>query len=135
MTYIDTLSYLDKQGYTVLGNINRTIIEGLDHAKVKFHIITRYYSEKQWPDKLRAIYDTSKGGNDLAAWQMALQILVLYIKICLNEITLFSSKTGTTFCAPNMYFCDFFTKCARKCKIFCIFTVEKHVDSLIRMRK
>lgn len=40
MTYIDTLLYLDKQGYTVLGNINRTIIEGLDHAKVKFHIIT-----------------------------------------------------------------------------------------------
>ena len=40
MTYIDTLPYLDKQGYTVLGNINRTIIEGLDHAKVKFHVIT-----------------------------------------------------------------------------------------------
>ena len=40
MTYIGTLLYLDKQGYTVLGNINRTIIEGLDHAKVKFHIIT-----------------------------------------------------------------------------------------------
>ena len=41
VTYIDTLPYLDKQGYTVLGNINRTIIEGLDHAKVKFHIITQ----------------------------------------------------------------------------------------------
>ena len=40
MTYIDTLLYLDKQGYTVLGNINRAIIEGLDHAKMKFHIIT-----------------------------------------------------------------------------------------------
>lgn len=40
MTYIRTLLYLDKQGYTVLGDINRTIIEGLDHAKVKFHIIT-----------------------------------------------------------------------------------------------
>ena len=39
--YTDTLPYLDKQGYTVLGNINRTIIEGLDHAKVKFHIITQ----------------------------------------------------------------------------------------------
>ena len=41
VTYTDTLPYLDKQGYTVLGNINRTIIEGLDHAKVKFHIITQ----------------------------------------------------------------------------------------------
>lgn len=40
MTYIDTLPYLDKQGYMVLGNINRTIIEGLDHAKMKFRIIT-----------------------------------------------------------------------------------------------
>lgn len=40
MTYIDTLLYLDKQGYAVLGNINRTTIEGLDHAKVKFRIIT-----------------------------------------------------------------------------------------------
>ena len=39
VTYTDTLPYLDKQGYMVLGNINRTIIEGLDHAKVKFHII------------------------------------------------------------------------------------------------
>ena len=35
--YID----LDKQGYTVLSNINRTIIEGLDHAKAKFHIVTQ----------------------------------------------------------------------------------------------
>ena len=40
MAYIDTLLYLNKQGYKVLGNINRTIIEGLDHAKMKFHIIT-----------------------------------------------------------------------------------------------
>lgn len=40
MTYMDTLLYLDKQGYTVLGNTNRTIIEGLDHTKVKSHIIT-----------------------------------------------------------------------------------------------
>ena len=47
VAYIDTLLYLYKQGYTVLGSINRTIIEGLDHAKAKFHIITRYYSEKQ----------------------------------------------------------------------------------------
>lgn len=39
VTYMDTLLYLDKQGYTVLGSINRTIIEGLDHAKMKFHII------------------------------------------------------------------------------------------------
>ena len=41
VTYIDTLPYLDKQGYTVLGNTNRTIIKGLDHAKAKFHIITQ----------------------------------------------------------------------------------------------
>lgn len=41
VTYMDTLLYLDKQGYTVLGNINGTIIEGLDHAKMKFHIITQ----------------------------------------------------------------------------------------------
>lgn len=40
VTYIDTLLYIDKQGYAVLGNINRTTIEGLDHAKMKFRIIT-----------------------------------------------------------------------------------------------
>ena len=40
VTYMDTLLYLDKQGYAVPGNIDRTIIEGLDHAKMKFHIIT-----------------------------------------------------------------------------------------------
>lgn len=40
VVHIDTLLYLDKQGYAVLGNINRTTIEGLDHAKMKFRIIT-----------------------------------------------------------------------------------------------
>lgn len=71
--YVDTLLYLDKQGYTVLGNISRAIIDGLDHAKVKFHIITPDTTLKeQWLDKLRTRYNTSKDGNDLAAWQMAI---------------------------------------------------------------
>ena len=89
-----------------------------------FISLPRYYSEKQWPNKLCTIYDASKGGNDLAAWQMAITDFGLVYKDMSKRITLLSSKTWTTFCAPNMYFVIFHKKSARKCKIFCIFTVE-----------
>lgn len=81
--------------------------------------LPRYYSEKQWPDKLRTRYDASKGGNDLAAWQMAITDSGLIYK---DNVTFI--KGMDYFLCTKHVFCDFFTKSARKCKIFCIFTVE-----------
>lgn len=116
---MDTLLYLDKQGYTVLGSINRTIIEGLDHAKMKFHIIIPDTTlKKQWPDKLRTRYDASKGGNDLVAWQMAITDFSLVYKDMSKWDNVTFIKDMDYFLCTKHVFCDFSQKARGNVKYF-----------------
>lgn len=92
---------------------------------MKFRIITSDTTlKKQWPDKLRTRYDASKGGNDLAAWQMAITDFDLVYKDMPNRDNVTFIKDMDYFSCTKHVFCDFSQKSARKCKIFCIFTVE-----------
>lgn len=72
--------------------------------------LPRYYSEKQWPDKLRTRYDASKGGSDLAAWQMAITDFSLVYKDMSKRDNVTFIKDMDYFLCTKHVFCDFSQK-------------------------
>ena len=83
-----------------------------------FISLPRYYSEKQWLDKLRTRYDASKGWNDLAAWQMAITDLgFVYKDMSKRDNVTFIKGMDCFLCAKHV-FCDFSQKVRGNVKYF-----------------